>query len=123
MLGTPYFPSLESLQGSILLWEIDAVQSYRIEKGLYQLKYAGVLDQISGMLIGKLPDITRTAWKDFEEPTVKQIVMDVLKEYSFPIIAEVDFGHKTVDSIMPIGITAKMDADTLELVFLEAMVQ
>lgn len=123
VIGTPYFPKIEDLEGCILFWEIDGVQSYKIEKCLYHLKYAGVLDNISGMLIGKLPDITRTAWRDFTEPTVKEIIMDVLKDYSFPIIAEVDFGHKTVDTVMPIGIEVQMNANTLELEFLAAAVR
>lgn len=122
LLGTPYFPTLEDLKGSILFWEIDGVPSYRIEKALYQLKYAGVLDVISGMLIGKLPDITRTAWKDFKEPTIKEIVLNTLADYNFPIIAEVDFGHKTVDTIMPVGINARMNSNNLELELLESAV-
>ncbi len=110
------------LQGCVLFWEIDNTQSYNIEKGLYQLKYAGILDVISGMLIGKLPDIKRTAWKDFEEPQPKEIVMEVLKDFKFPIIGEVDFGHKTVAIPMPIGIQAKMNAQELQLEFLEGAV-
>jgi len=122
LVGTEYFPQLEALKGSILFWEIDNTESYRIEKGLYQLKYAGILDAITGMLVGKLPDIKRTAWSGFEEPTPKEIIMEVLKKYSFPIIGEVDFGHKTVDIPMPIGIQVEMDAQERRLVFLESAV-
>jgi muramoyltetrapeptide carboxypeptidase LdcA involved in peptidoglycan recycling len=120
LVGTEYFPRLEALRGCILFWEIDNTESYRIEKGLYQLKYAGILDVIAGMLIGKLPDIKRTAWSGFEEPTPKEIVMEVMKKYSFPIIGEVDFGHKTVDIPMPIGIRVEMDAQRRHVAFLEA---
>ncbi|MFH0749933.1 MAG: LD-carboxypeptidase [Candidatus Gottesmanbacteria bacterium] len=123
LVGTKYFPKLDDIQNSILFWEIDNVPSYRIEKGLYQLKYAGILDCISGMLVGKLPDIKRTAWEGLQEPTLKEIVLETLKDYSFPIIGEVDFGHKTVDTPMPIGIRAKMIAKELRLEFLEAAVQ
>ena len=122
LVGTRYFPRIEDLEGSILFWEIDNTPSYYIERGLYQLKYAGVLDIISGMLIGKLPDIKRTAWKGFKEPTPKEIVMEVLREYKFPILGEVDFGHKTVNIPMPIGLPVKMDSGRLTLEFLEAAV-
>jgi muramoyltetrapeptide carboxypeptidase len=122
LVGTEYFPSVEDLRGSIFFWEIDNTPSYRIEKGLYQLKYAGVLDVISGMLVGKLPDIKRTAWEGFEEPTPKRIAMEVLGEYDFPILGEVDFGHKTVDIPMPIGLNAKMDSQNLDLEILESAV-
>ena len=122
LVGTPYMPKLEDLKGCILFWEIDNTQSYRIEKALYQLKYAGILDVISGMVIGKLPDIQRTAWEKLEEPSPKQIVLEVLQEFTFPILAEVDFGHKTVAIPMPIGIEVKMDAAGLRLEFLEGAV-
>ena len=123
LVGTEYFPSIGDLRGSILFWEIDNTPSYRIEKGLYQLKYAGVFDAISGMMVGKLPDIGRTAWKGLEEPTPKEIVLEVLKRYDFPILGEVDFGHKTVDMPMPIGLQARMDSHNLSFEILESAVR
>jgi len=75
------------------------------------------------MLVGKLPDIKRTAFEGFVEPSPKQIAMEVLKGYSFPIIGEVDFGHKTVDIPMPIGIEVRLDAENLHLEFLESAVK
>lgn len=122
LVGTRYFPKVDDLKGSILFWEIDNVPSYRIERGLYQLKYAGILDVISGMLIGKLPGIKRTAWEGLEEPTPKQIVMEILKNYEFPILSGVDFGHETVDIPIPIGLNAKMDSENLCLEILESAV-
>ena len=123
LMGTKYFPELEDLKGSIFFWETNNTESYRIERGLYQLKYAGILDVISGMMIGKLPDIKKTGWEGITEPIPKEIIMTTLKDSKFPILAEVDFGHKTVDIPMPIGIGAKMDTDNLQLEFLEAAVK
>lgn len=123
LVGTKFFPSIDRLKGSILFWEMDNTPSYRIERCLYQIKYTGVFDVVSGMLIGKLPDIKRTAWEGFEEPTPKQIIMESLKNYNFPVLAEVDFGHKTVNIPMPIGIKARMNAKELVLEFLEPAVK
>jgi len=122
LVGTKYFPSVNALKGSILFWEIDNTDSYRIERGLLQLKYAGILDVISGMIIGKLPDIKRTAWEGFDEPTPGKIVSEVLRDYRFPVLSEVDFGHKTVQIPMPIGLTVAVDSAKLCLEFLEAAV-
>ncbi len=122
LVGTTYFPKVEDLRGSVLFWETDNTPSYRIERGLYQLKYAGILDVISGMLIGKLPGIKRTAWEGLEEPTPKQIVMEILKNYSFPILSGIDFGHETVDIPMPIGLEARVDSTNLSLEILESAV-
>lgn len=122
LVGTRYFPKLEDLRGCIFFWETDNTQSYRIERGLYQLKYAGLFEVISGMVIGKLPDIKRTAWEGFTEPTPQEIVMEVLQVFNFPILAEVDYGHKSINTPMPIGLQAKIDADSLKLEVLEAAV-
>jgi len=115
LVGTKYFPKIDDLKGCLLFWEIDNTPSYRIEKGLYQLKYSGLLDVISGMIIGKLPDIKKTAWEGFEEPTPKDIVMETLSSFDFPILAEVDFGHKTINMPMPIGLNAKIDTENQKL--------
>lgn len=123
LIGTEYFPKTEDLKGCILFWETDNTPSYRIEKGLYQLKYSGVLNTISGMLVGKLPGIKRTSWEGLEEPTPKEIILEVLKNYDFPIIGEVDFGHETVDIPMPIGLESRMDANNLEFEVLESAVK
>lgn len=121
-VGTKYFPTLNDIRGSILFWEIDNTSAYRIETCLLQLKYAGILDVISGMLIGKLPDIKKTGWDGIEEPSLHELIMYVLKDTTFPILAEVDFGHKTVAIPMPIGINAQINCEKLELKFLESIV-
>jgi len=122
LIGTKYFPSINILEGCILFWETDNTDSYRIERGLLQLKYAGVLDVISGMVIGKLPDIRKTGWEGIEEPTLHDLIMTVLKDSKFPILAEVDFGHKTVAIPMPIGISAEVDSEKLIMEFQESAV-
>lgn len=114
LVGTRYFPDIMELEGNILFWEIYNTASYWIERGLYVLKYAGILDKIAGMLIGKLPGIKRTSWEGFKEPGIEEIIIEVVKEYDFPIIADMDFGHETVDMPMPIGINASIDARELE---------
>lgn len=122
LIGTKYFPKLEDLKGCILFWESDNTDSYRLERGLLQLKYAGILDVISGMIIGKLPDIRKTGWEGIEEPSLHDLIMTVLKGTSFPILAEVDFGHKTVAIPMPIGINVNMDTSSNYLNFTESAV-
>lgn len=122
LIGTKYFPCVENLKGSILFWEINNSPSYRIERSLYQLKYAGVFESISGMMVGKLPGISRTAWKGLEEPTPREIILEVLKGYDFPILAEVDFGHETVDMPIPIGLQARIDTQNLSFEILESAV-
>lgn len=122
LIGTPYFPQIDRLKGTIFFWELDNSPSYRIERVLTHLKYMGYLDVISGMIIGKLVDIKPTASPPLYEPSIKEMVTEILSDYNFPILANVDFGHKIAQIPMPIGIQAHMSSSDLRLSFLESAV-
>ncbi len=121
-IGTSYFPSKETFNGSILFWEEVGEERYNIARFLYQLKYAGILDKISGMLIGKIKYIKPIRDKEVVEPDMREMILEILKDYDFPIMANMDFGHDTVNIPMPIGIKVSFDTDKLELKFLEGVV-
>lgn len=123
LLGTEYFPDIKHLKGSVLFWEIDNTDLYRIERGLTQFKYSGLLDVISGMIIGKLPDLKTLPFEGIEHPTPKELVLDVLHDYNFPILAEVDFGHKAVNIPMPIGGQVVMDSTNKTIDFKQSFVK
>ena len=121
LAGTEYFPPLEYFEGAILFWEEIGVTLEEIYQYLYQLKNMGILDKISGMLIGKLKYL-KPEREEMDEPTVQEMVLDILKDYNFPIMANLDFGHFTVNIPMPIGIKVSFDTTKKELNFLESAV-
>ena len=121
-VGTPYFPKLEDFEGSILFWEEVGLEKHIIARNLYKLKYYGILEKISGMLIGKIKYIKPVRNQEVEEPTTKEMILDILKNYKFPIMANLDFGHFTVNIPMPIGIKVSFDTTKKELNFLEGAV-
>ena len=49
--------------------------------------------------------------------------MESLKEYGFPIMGEVDFGHETVNIPMLIGVEVALRAGRRQLEFLESGVE
>ncbi|QQS38537.1 LD-carboxypeptidase [Candidatus Woesebacteria bacterium] len=122
LMGTEYFPTISSLRDSIFFWELDNSPSYRVERVLTHLKYVGLFDVISGMLVGKLVDMKQTSINGMTEPSFKEIVLRCTNEYNFPILADVDFGHKMVQLPMPIGIKTSIDSEKLTMAFLEAAV-
>lgn len=122
LIGTPYFPKLEQFSGAIFYWEEVGQSLYQIARYLYQLKYVGVLDKISGMLIGKIKYLKPIRDKEVKEPDVKEMILDILKDYKFPIMVNMDFGHFTVNIPMPIGIKVSFDTTKKELNFLESAV-
>ena len=82
----------------------------------------GVLDKISGMLIGKIKYIKPVRDEEVVEPAGREMILGILKDYKFPIMANLDFGHFTVNIPMPIGIKVSFDTSKKELKFLEGAV-
>ncbi|MBI2599711.1 LD-carboxypeptidase [Candidatus Daviesbacteria bacterium] len=86
--GTEYFPDLNLFDGSILFWEEIGRDLSEIYQYLYQLKNMGIFERINGMLIGKikyLKPLRQAARGEITEPTLKEMVLDILKDYKFPI--------------------------------------
>ena len=70
------------------------------------LEHCGIFDKINGIVIGYNYDLQ----KDGNiYPQMEDILLEYTKEYSFPIIKCNDFGHKIVNSIIPIGVNVKIE--------------
>ena len=82
----------------------------------------GILDRINGMLIGKIKYLKKMKQEEIVEPPVKEMVLEIMKDYNFPIMANLDFGHDTINIPMPIGIKVSFDSEKKELKFLEGAV-
>lgn len=120
--GTEYFPKEEDFDGAILFWEEIGESLHKISESLYKLRHMGIFDRINGMLIGKIKYIKPMREEEIQVPTAKEMVLAVLKDYKFPIMANLDFGHFTVNIPMPIGIKVSFDTYKKELNFLEGAV-
>lgn len=122
---TKYFPDLNLFDGGILFWEEIGRDLSEIYQYLYQLKYIGIFEKINGMLIGKikyLKPLRQEARGEITEPTLKEMVLEIFKDYQFPIMANLDFGHFTVNIPMPLGVKVSFDTLKKELKFLESAV-
>lgn len=51
-------------------------------------------------------------------PQMEDILLAYTKQYDFPIIKCNDFGHKIVNSIIPIGIDTKIDIENKMIEFI-----
>lgn len=122
LAGTKYFPPLDLFNGSILFWEEIGRDMSEIYQYLYQLKHMGIFEKINGMLIGKIKFIKPLRQKEVIAPQVKEMVLEILKDYKFPVMANLDFGHFTVNIPMPVGIKVSFDTSKKELNFLEPAV-
>ena len=122
LAGTPYFPPLDAFDGAILFWEEIGETLYDITLNLHKLRHLGLFDRIAGMLVGKLVWVNEY-FKALEHPAPREAVLDVLGDYDFPILADMDFGHRTANIPLPIGIRAEMDATAHRVSLLEPAVE
>jgi muramoyltetrapeptide carboxypeptidase len=121
LAGTPYFPPLAAFDGALLFWEEIGETLYDITLNLHKLRHLGIFDRIAGMLVGKLVWVNEY-FKALEHPSPREAVLDVVGDYDFPILADMDFGHRTANIPLPIGVRAEMDAGQGRYALVEAAV-
>ncbi len=89
LLGTP---SELKTKGRLLLIEDVGENLYRIDRMMVQLKRAGVLKGISGLMVGHF-----TTMEDNEVgfgKTAYEIIFDAVKEYDYPVCFGFPAGHE-----------------------------
>ncbi len=87
--------------GKILMIEEVDEYLYHIDRMLLQMKRAGKLSKLKGLVVGsftKIHDNTIPFGK-----TVEEIVLDHCKEYDFPIAFDFPFGHDDVNFALMLG--------------------
>jgi muramoyltetrapeptide carboxypeptidase len=102
-LGTPY--AIES-KGKILFIEDVHEAPYRIDRFLSQLRLAGVLDGIAGVVAGEFTTADPNHTKEFDR---------ILREYFVPmkkpVITHFPVGHVANNATLPVGALVELDAD------------
>ncbi len=82
-------PKLISFKNKILALENHTEKDYRMIKyWLYQFKIRGIFKKINGLILGDFPLI-----EEEKETTLKNEIMDICKEYNFPILKIQSFGE------------------------------
>ncbi len=109
LAGTPFFPNFEN---SILFLEGYSENTKKAICQLQQLKEIGVFDKIKGIVIGYIFGFQDKEWivKNNIKTKYEEIVLDITREYNFPILKTNDFGHNCPNCFLPIGANAKLDA-------------
>jgi muramoyltetrapeptide carboxypeptidase len=117
LAGTDYWPDME---GSILfLDEDDGETPQTIDRYLTQLRHIGVYDEISGMVLGRLP--TKVGFS--KEDTLSMILEEATRGYDFPIVSGVDFAHTDPIITIPLGVRCMVDADNQRIELMESAVR
>jgi len=95
---------------------------YSFERMLIHLQKAGVLNNISGLIIGELINI-KDEDISFSKST-DEIVMDICGEMDFPIVTNFPCGHGTYQATLPISLPVELQAEsTMSIKLLESAVE
>lgn len=103
--GTPYdIPT----DGTVLFIEDVGERPHAIERMMYNLKLGGVLERLSGLVIGQ--------FTEYEEK--KQLgkelygaLADLVKEYDYPVCFNFPVGHVTMNLPLVCGAPVQLDVD------------
>ncbi|MFZ3054813.1 MAG: LD-carboxypeptidase [Minisyncoccales bacterium] len=109
LLGTKYAPTYNK---KIWFWEEVGESPASLDQKLNQSKLSGNLKNISAMVIGNLSECIDKKYKEDNRP-INEIILELTKEYSFPIIKVPYFGHNVSNFYtFPIGVTSEINTKT-----------
>lgn len=117
-IGTPIWPSLEDFNGKILILETSEEDMSKDELVwiLRNLAAQGIFNVINGIIVGK--PARRSKYEPYKEAYL-QVVGKEAKRSDLPIMCNVNFGHAEPIGVVPLGIKARLDADSKRLILLE----
>ena len=118
LAGTRYWPDLKD---HILFIEADEedVGAVNIIRQLRHLKHLGVFDEISGLVVGRIPETLGLKG----DQSIESIVGDVVEGLDIPVVTQFDFGHTNPIATIPIGVRGKLFAEKKALTLIEAGVR
>jgi muramoyltetrapeptide carboxypeptidase len=104
LVGTPYAPPLD---GAILFLEEVGEAPYRVDRWLTQLRHAGWLAAVRGVVLG---DFVRCHPGDHGVP-IEDVLADRLGDLDVPVVRGLPAGHGDQNAALPFGRRVVLDAD------------
>lgn len=111
--GTPYEVVTA---GRILFLEDVREAPYRIDRMLSQLKLAGKLDNLAGVVLGQFRDCEDD---DGGSLSLAQVFDDYFADAPYPVVSNFAAGHVSQNGTVPFGVPCRLDADALTFEVLE----
>jgi muramoyltetrapeptide carboxypeptidase len=118
-LGTPYEIQTE---GTILFLEDVAAKPYQIDRMLMQLKLAGKLKEVQGIVFGEMRDCVQNPNQAYR---LEDVVFRIVGDLGVPVAYGVPSGHVSAGNItLPFGVRAalRVRSGGIALKILEAAV-
>jgi muramoyltetrapeptide carboxypeptidase len=115
LFGTPYWPNVAE---TILFLEFTEYWPEVLEARFQQMKQMGIFEKVRGVVVGHLASAPKE-----QEYQAEELLRKVTYESDFPILRTDDFGHQCPNTVLPVGVRARLDANRAELEILETCVQ
>jgi muramoyltetrapeptide carboxypeptidase len=111
LTGTDYFPEFTN---AIYFLEAMTITPEQCDSHFQHLRQLGVFDKIRGILVGYIYSLQR---HDSRYEQMEQVLARVTADYTFPILKVNDFGHNCPNTVLPVGVQVRLDADhqTIEI--------
>lgn len=117
IVGSPYLPDFKD---SILFVEDVQEAPYRLDRMFTQLKLAGILGQVRGVVWGTCDKCD--PGEGFGSLTILDVLNDHLKPLGVPAFYGSMIGHVDRQFTLPLGVQVELDADAGTLTMLESAV-
>jgi len=120
LIGTPYLPALDD---TLLFLEDIGEEPYRIDALLAQLRLAGVLDKLNGVVLGAFTDCEPDSQK--RSFSTREVLHEYFSNAPYPVSEGLVFGHIPFKVSMPFGVRARLTVDEsgANLAMLESVVR
>jgi muramoyltetrapeptide carboxypeptidase len=122
-LGTPYGPvAATAEEPRILFLEDVGTKPYQWDRMLLHLRYAGMLEHVTGIVFGDM----RQCVQPEEMPLLEKAIYHALRDFTGPVAIGLRSGHvDTANVTVPLGVRVRLDLrerDVPRLEFLEGAV-
>ncbi len=116
-MGTPY--EIDT-RDAILFIEDVSEKPFRIDRMLAQLRLAGKLGEVRGILLGSFQNCVGPE----ASLTLDEVFLDYFRDLGVPVLGDYPAGHGLADhAVLPLGIRVRLDADKGTLSLLESPVR
>ncbi len=96
-------------KGSILFLEAFLSTVKELDRVFTHFRQASIFDEINGLILGHF--YGAHALNKKEDREIKDVILEVTKNYSFPILEVGEIGHNVENFIIPIGCEAFIDPE------------
>ncbi len=111
-LGTPYEIHTDN---KLLFIEDIGAKPYQVDRMLMQLKLAGKLRWVRGIIFGEMLDCVQPGGQDY---TLKEVIMRVLEGLKIPVVFGFPSGHvRAGNVVLPFGVAAALEVSRRRIRF------